>query len=425
MKILFIHPNMPGQYKHLAKVMAEDPDNEVLFLTKKRDAAIPGVTRIDYQMSRDSRQETHRYVIGFERAVLHGQEVWRVCTKLKEQGFTPDVICAHPGWGDALFIKDVYPDTPLLNFLEFYYHAFGADVYFDKNEVVDLDDLPRIRVKNATNIFNLEACDWGIAPTWWQYQQNPPEFLHKISVLHDGIDTDVAIPLSEPRKAINLPDGTVLQPTDKIVTYVCRNFEPYRGFPTVMRGIDKMTRERSDCHVLIVGNDGVSYGRAPEGKKTFKQEMIDELKPDMTRVHFIETLPYNEYLKVLQYSAVHIYFTVPFVLSWSSMEAMSAGCLLIASDTPPVREVIKDGVNGLLTDFFSHDQLAARIHEALDNQEKLKPLRQAARQTILDHYSLHKLMPLHKALITDLAHKKLPPPAAQTILEFNKKVHIA
>lgn len=417
MKILIIHPNMPGQYKHLVKLLAADPANQVVFLTKPRNITIPGVTKVEYRMSREPRQDTHRYNIGFERAIYQGQEVWRVCKKLKQEGFIPDIVCAHPGWGDALFIKDIFPNTPLLSFMEFYYHAFGADVHFDKNEPVVADDVTRIRVKNATNLLNLEACDWGVAPTYWQWVQNPKEFRSKISIIHDGIDTDVAIPAET--KGVILPNGMALTRKDEIVTYVCRNFEPYRGFPTVMRAIEILIRERPNCHVLIVGNDGVSYGRAAEGKKTYKQQMLEEVKLDYSRVHFIDTLPYEQYLKILQNSDAHIYYTVPFVLSWSATEAMSAGCLVVASDTQPVREVIKDGVNGLLADFFSPTDLAKRVSEALDNREAMKAIRKAARQTIVDNYSLHKLLPLHVELIRDLADKKFPPPAAERIQKLH------
>ncbi len=405
---------MPGQYKHLVRVLAADPANKVVFITKPKSLAIPGVTKVEYKVSRQPSAETHRYITGLEKAVCQGQEVWRVCNRLKQEGFVPDIVCAHPGWGDALFIKDIFPNTVLLNFLEFYYHAFGADVHFDKNEPVIADDVARIRVKNATNLLNLEACDWGISPTYWQYIQHPAEFRHKISVLHDGIDTDIAVPGNA--TALTLPNGTVLTRHDEVVTYVCRNFEPYRGFPTVMRAIEILTRNRPKCHVLVVGNDGVSYGRAAEGK-SYKQQMLDEVKLDFSRVHFIDTLPYEHYLKVLQHSGVHIYYTVPFVLSWSSMEAMSAGCLMVASDTAPVREVIQDGVNGLLADFFSPDHLAKRIGEVFDHPDRMQALRQAARQTILDNYSLHKLMPLHVALIKDLADKQFPPPVAKRIHE--------
>lgn len=423
MKILFIHPNMPGQYKHLVRVLADDPANEVVFATKPKKLTIPNVRKVEYKVTRDPKPEIHRYIIGFERSIFHGQEMWRVCKALKDEGFVPDIVCAHPGWGEGLFVKDIFPDTPLLSFMEFYYHAFGSDVYFDKSEPVNPDDVARIRVKNATNLLNLEACDWGVTPTWWQHKQHPKEFHHKISVIHDGIDTDIVKPLAI--KTMTLPDGTHLTEKDKVVTYVCRNFEPYRGFPTVMRGIDQLTKERPDCHVLVVGNDGVSYGKNPDGKKTYKQAMIDELKFDMSRVHFIDALPYNEYLKILQISDAHIYFTVPFVLSWSSLEAMAAGCLVIGSDTPPVTEVIKDGVNGLITDFFSPEKLCKRLHEALDNPERMKPIRAAARQTVLDKYSLKKLLPMHLALITDLANKQYPPAAAANISNFNSDMKIA
>lgn len=423
MKVLFIHPNCPGQYKHIARIMAEDPKNQVVFISKQNTSHIPNITKVEYVVGREPSYETHRYIIGFERAIFQGQEIWRVCNKLKQSGFIPDVICAHPGWGDALFLKDIYPDTPLLNFLEFYYRAFGADVYFDPSEEVDPDELTRIRVKNANNLFNLEACDWGITPTNWQKEVQPKEFQYKISVLHDGIDTTIAAPGDI--KTLALPDGTTLQKGQEIVTYVSRNFEPYRGFPIVMRGIEKIIKDRPNAHVLVVGDDGVSYGRNPEGGKTYREQVMEELDLDLSRIHFMPKLPYNDFLKVLQYSRAHIYYTVPFVLSWSMLEAMSVGCAIVGSATKPVEEVIEDGVNGLLADFFSPDDLARRVSEILDHPTQMQHIRDAARQTIIDKYALDKVIPLHIQLITELAGGGTPSKTAQEIEQFNEKVILA
>jgi glycosyltransferase involved in cell wall biosynthesis len=409
MKILFMHPNIPGQYKHLCRAFAEDPNNQVVFLCKPNTKiTIPGVTKVEYELFRQPSPYTHRYLVGTERAVLQGQETWRVCKNLKEkEGFIPDVICAHPGWGDAMFIKDIYPTAKLINFFEFYYRATGSDVGFEHPATED--DKARIRTKNIINLLSLEACDWGVSPTRWQFQQYPSDYHYKMSVIHDGIDTSIARP--NPNAKISLPDGKILKFGDPVVTYISRNFEHYRGFHTFMGAVKLLQEARPDVHVLAVGADEVSYGRpAPQGT-TYRKMVTEQLKPDMSRLHFIGTLPYNDMLKVMQVSAAHIYLTYPFVLSWSMMEAMACECLMIGSKTAPVEEVITDGENGLLTDFFSPHELANRVLYALDNQETLRPLRTKARQTIVEHYDLKKLLPKQMELITGLSHGVYPSPS--------------
>lgn len=428
MKIMFIHPNMPGQYKHLARILAEDKNNKVVFVTKEKpDVSLPNVTKVEYRQTREVAMETHRYLINFERALFQGQEVFRACQKLKQEtGFVPDVICCHPGWGDGLFLKDIYPDTPILSFLEFYYSSRGGDVgflprdYFPSvvEEEMTPDDDARIRIKNACNLFNLEICDWGITPTHWQLIQNPPMFRQKISVLHDGVDTDAVTPGLGNEK-ITLPNGKVLTAQDEVVTYVARNFEPYRGFPTAMRAFKEIQKRRPNCHIVCVGADGVSYGKQPPAGQTYRRMLLEELKPDMSRLHFIGYLPYDQMVNVMRVSSAHIYLTVPFVLSWSMMESMSAGCLLLGSNTPPVREVLEHDKNGLLVDFFNPDSIADTVDRIFNDKTRLRHLRVAARQTIIDRFDLKKLLPMHTQLIRDVAAKQTPPRAAKTIAEFN------
>ncbi len=410
MKILFIHPNMPGQYKHHCRVLAADKNNQVVFITKPKSLEIPNVHKVEYKMPRDAVATTHRYLIGTERAVLQGQEVWRVCKALKErEGFVPDVICAHPGWGDALFIKDIYPDSALLNFFEFYYQSHGSDVNFDKEySPASLDDEARVRIKNITNILSLESADWGISPTFWQKSVHPIEFQSKISVLHDGIDTEYCHP--DAQAEIVLPSGKVFRAGDKVVTYIARNFEPYRGFPTFMRAAELLLKERSDVHIIAVGADEVSYGRKLGKGNTWREEMLKTVKLDMERVHFTGVLSYAQLIKLFQISAAHIYLTYPFVLSWSMLESMASGVAMIASSTSPVLEVIEHGKNGLLVDFFSPQDLVEKICSVLDHPDGMQEMRNQARKTVQNRYDLQKLMPLHVALIGDLAEKRLPPP---------------
>lgn len=402
MKILFIHPNMPGQYRNLCRLAAADKKNTVVFLTREPKVQIPGVHKVVYQPARTAVASTHRYLLGAENAVLQGQEAYRACKKLEQdEGFRPDVVVAHPGWGDALFIKDLWPDVPLLSYFEFYYRATGADVGFDPNDQPLPDDKARIRTKNITNILNLEACDWGISPTAWQRELHPQAFHHKISELHDGIDTQACTP--NPKAEVTLPNGKTFRAGDEVVTYIARNFEPYRGLPTFMQAAERILKERPNCHIVAIGADGVSYGKQLPKGQSYRGQWMKKVNLDKERIHFVGTLDYASLVKVMQVSAAHIYLTYPFVLSWSSMEAMAAGCLMIASDTPPVREVMTDGENALLVDFFSPDDLAKKVGYALDHQEKLKPLRVNARQKILDHYDLKTLLPLHMDLIRDVA----------------------
>ncbi|MDD5168551.1 MAG: glycosyltransferase family 4 protein, partial [Syntrophales bacterium] len=363
MKILFLHRNFPAQFRHLAAVLGRDPGNRVVFITARREGEISGVRKIVYEPSRKPNRETHHYLKSLEDAVLHGQAVYRLAQKLKTEGFVPDVIYGHSGWGPTLFMKDVFPKARLLCYFEWFYYAHGSDADFDPADRLTPDDILRIRMKNAPILTDLYGCDGGLSPTNWQMQQFPPEFHKKISVLHDGIDTRYFHPdrnASLVLSALNLD----LSAAGEIVTYVSRGLEPYRGFPQFMETVSLLQKRRPRCHVVVVGEDRVAYGRQPADGKTYKQQMLDKLDLDLSRLHFTGHLPYADYRRVLQSSSAHVYLTRPFVLSWSMMEAMSAGCLIVASRTPPVMEMIEDGVNGMLVDFFSPREIADKVEEA-------------------------------------------------------------
>ncbi len=414
MNILFVHPNMPGQYKHLARHFGESGAHRVMFITKHQSAHIPGVTRVTYGNTREANEKTHRYLLPAERAVIQGQQVWRVAHKLKQDGFMPHVICAHPGWGDALFLKDLFPDVPLLNYCEFYYRAHGADVNFDPADPASEDDVVRLRIKNTNNILNLEAMDWGITPTAWQYAVHPREFQHKISVLHDGIDVSVATP--DEQASFTLPDGSRrFTRGEEVITYIARNFEPYRGFPTFMQAAELLLKARPNAHIIAVGADGVSYGKQPAKGTTYRAEWMKRVNLDTSRIHFVGTLPYAQLMTLFQISAAHIYLTYPFVLSWSLLEAMACGAPLIASRTKPVMEVIRDGENGLLADFFSPEEVAAKVIQVLEKPALSKLLSANARSSVVKYFNLADTLPMHAALIDDLARGMKHPATASRI----------
>jgi len=394
MRILFLHSNFPAQFRHLAAVLGQDPNHQVVFGTTRFEGNLPGVHKMLYQESRPVAPQTHPYVRSLEAAVLQGQAVYRMAQRLKAQGFIPDVVFGHSGWGPTLFIKDLFPQAKLCCYFEWFYHAHGSDADFDSTDPLDADAEARIRVKNAPILLDLCACDAGLSPTDWQRQQFPAEFHHKIAVRHDGVNTAFFQPKAGAK--LKLPAiGLELTAVDEVVTYTTRGMEPYRGFPQFMEAVSLIQARRPNCHVVVVGDDRVAYGKSLADGKTYKQLMLDSLVLDRDRLHFTGSLPYSQYLQVLQASSAHIYLTRPFVLSWSMLEAMAAGCLVIGSNTEPVREVITDGKNGLLVDFFSPTEIADRVDEVLDHPDRFTSMREQSRHTILQHYNLAQLLPQH------------------------------
>lgn len=394
MKILFLHPNFPAQFRHLATVLGQDPQNQIVFGTKRREGSINGVAKAIYNESRAVNPQTHHYVRTLESAVLQGQAVYRLGEQLKSQGFIPDIVYGHSGWGPTLLIKDVFPKAKLYCYFEWFYHARGSDADFDPSDPLTADDEARIRMKNAPILLDLCSCDRGLSPTKWQRQQFPPEYHSKIKVLHDGVDLNFFQP--KPNAKLILDSLNLdLSSVGEIITYVARGMEPYRGFPQFMEAVALLQKRRPNTHVIVVGENRVAYGKNLPDGKTYKDLMLETLDLDLSRLHFTGLLPYNQYLQVLQASSVHVYLTRPFVLSWSMLEAMATGCVVLGSDTPPVREMIEDGVNGLLVDFFSIEAIVDRIEEVLDSQDNMADLRVKARETIEQNYNLERLLPEH------------------------------
>lgn len=413
--ILFVHQNFPGQYKHLAPAMAQQKGNTVVALGEKKNLkqqsvqtlSQAGVKVIGYDTPQGASSSTHHYIRGLEAAVRRGQGVVRVTLELRKQGFIPDVVCAHPGWGEALYLKDIFPEAKHLYFLEFFYRARGSDVGFDPEFPNQLDDLFRVRTKNTTLLLSLDAMDWGVSPTAWQRDQHPAAFHDQISVIHDGINTKTVKP--NPEASITLKDkGLTLTAKDQVITYVARNLEPYRGFHRFMRSLPELLHRHPKAQVLILGGDEVSYGRRPPEGQTYREKYLTEVgdQIDRDRVHFLGKLPYQSYLSVLQISSAHVYLTYPFVLSWSMLEAMAAGCLVIGSATPPVQEVLKHEENGLLVDFFKPEEIVQAVTQVLEHPNRMQALRENARKMVVETFDLESVcLPQHIQLIENLLKK--------------------
>lgn len=398
MNFLFIHQNFPGQFRHVAAALARDPSHQMVGLGDGANIRVPPqpVERlrvVGYRHEEKPNPATHHYLRDHEHHIRRGQNVARACLELVRQGFHPDVVMAHPGWGEAIFLRDVFPQARLLNYCEYYYRADGGDVGFDPDFPVDMDDRLKVRVRNNTQLQSLVAGDRGLSPTRWQHSRYPSDLARRIEVIHEGIDTATVRPDDQAQLVV---DGIALRAGDPVITYVARNLEPYRGFHVFMRALPRLLARHPGARVLVVGGDDVSYGRRLPKGETYREKYLAEANAmaeaiDWSRVHFFGKLPYADYLKVLQVSAAHVYLTYPFVLSWSMLEAMATGCLLVASDTAPVTEVLKHGENGLLTPFFDHDALADRLLDVLAAPEDFRHLRDAARQTIEASYDRDRI----------------------------------
>jgi glycosyltransferase involved in cell wall biosynthesis len=350
------------------------------------------VRKIVYKPAREVTHGVHHYLRETEAGVLNAQNVARVAMSLKESGFVPDVMLAHNGWGELWYLKEVFPTTPLIGYFEFFYKLHGADVGFEPGPPLIFDSGPRIRTKNIGNLLALNAAEYGQCPTKWQKSLYPKEYQSKLHIVHEGIDTQAVAPDRNAR--FSIPNTDIeLGTSDEVVTYVARNLEPYRGFPSFMRSLPSILTSRPKAHVLIVGGDDVSYGtRLPNGT-TYRQHMLNELGDslDLSRVHFLGKVPYSSFVRILQISTVHVYLTYPFVLSWSMLESMSAGCLVVGSRTQPVEEVINDGENGLLVDIFKPDEIAECVTNALSDRSAFLGIRANARKTIVENYDLRTI----------------------------------
>lgn len=396
MKILFIHQNLPGQFKHLVPALIHQGHQiDATMLSTTTVYAPPQLTIHTYFPKRLSTPNIHPWLIDMETKTIRAEALFHKLMELKAAGYQPDLIIAHPGWGESLFVKQVWPNTKLAIYCEFFYRPEGQNTGFDPEFPNNsMEDKCRLMLKNNNNYLHFEIADAGISPTHWQRSTFPANFRNKISVIHDGIDTDLVCPNAA--AVFYLDDGTGLRQSDEVITFVNRNLEPYRGYHIFMRALPKILQAKPRAKVVIVGGDGVSYGAKPDDGKTWKQIFLDEIRPKLSpeqieRIHFVGKISYPQFISLLQISSLHVYLTYPFVLSWSLLEAMSAGCTILASDTAPLKEAIKHNETGRLFNFFDGDTLVNEAIALLDNPLERERLGKNARLFAEENYDLKRI----------------------------------
>jgi len=416
MRILFVHQNFPGQFKFLAPALVKLGHEVVaLSMNKNSEGMWQGVKIVSYKATRSSTAAVHPWVSDFETKVIRAESCFLAAIKLDQEGFRPDTIVAHHGWGESMFLKQVWPMAKLGIYCEFFYPLEGADTNFDP-EFIDHDPraLCRLSLKNLNNLMHFPVADAGISPTIWQASTFPEPFKQKISVIHDGIDTDLVCPNSDASLSLRVSEGTLIELSrnNEVITFVNRNLEPYRGYHSFMRALPELLIKRPNARVLIVGGDDVSYGARPDPAKyslsNWKDIFVQEVRPkikdeDWKRVHFLGNLSYPHFISLLQISTVHVYLTYPFVLSWSLLESMSVGCAIVASDTRPVHEAIENGKTGLLVNFFDTSAITQKICELLDQPVLRAELGKNARIFATQRYDLKNVcLPKQIAWVNDL-----------------------
>ena len=403
MRFLFVHQNFPGQFLHLLRHLVRAGGHELVFITEENGNNIPGVRRVTYRSPAALRDTTHRDAQEFEQAVQRAQTVAGVAGQLKALGFNPDIVIGHHGWGELLNMEDVWPGVPLLGYYEFYYRTTGSDVDFDPEFAMAAERFPRVRAKNAVNLLALNNPGHGQTPTVFQHGTYPAWAQPGITVLREGVNLQACIP--DPGAAARpfAMGGFTVGPHERLVTFVARDLEPYRGFHTMMRALPALLRARPDVKVILVGGDGVSYGAQLQGT-TWREHLLHQVGPhlDLSRIHFPGRVPYRGYLALLQRSDAHVYLTYPFVASWSLREAMACGCALVASDTAPVHEFVQDGVNGLLTPCLDPARLAERVLQMLEDTTLAAKLRAGARAFAEAQLRMEDHIAGYEALITRL-----------------------
>ncbi|MCF8104311.1 MAG: glycosyltransferase [Desulfohalobiaceae bacterium] len=375
--ILFIHQSFPGQFAYLAPVLAKD-GHQVVALTLNKAPEVPGVKVLPYKLDRKTVHGLPYLLQEQDSKILRAEGVAKTCKEMRDKGFFPDVVYVHPGWGEAMYVKTIWPETRLVVYGEWFYNTTGQEVDFDPEfGALDFEEKLRLKLKNNVLLQALNDADTVISPTKWQKSRFPDWVDEKIKVIHDGLHTEVLKP--NPKQTLKLQEKNLtFSRKDSVITFAARYLEPVRGFHQFMRSLPEVLNNRPEAHVLIMGKDTgdtpSGYGRTNPSGQTWRRALLDELgdRLDADRVHFLGFQSHQAYLAALQISTCHVYLTYPFVLSWSFLEAGFLGLPIVAADTAPVREF--EHLQGLyFCDFHDTEDISRKILHVLETRPALTP----------------------------------------------------
>ncbi len=388
MQILFVHPNYPAQFGPMLERLATRGDVECVFVSRIEAGQFNGVRRIQMHQRGGAREQTHYCARTFENAVWQSHAVYEACKA--DPALKPDLILGHSGFGTTAFLRELY-DCPIVNYFEYYYHPHDSDMDFRPEFPPQDIDYLRSRMRNAMILIDLDSCDAGYTPTRWQKQLFPREWDNKLDIIHDGVDLDFWQRSAGPRRI----GDELIDDDTRIVTYVARGLEAMRGFDIFVRLANRIAEQMDNVIFVVVGSDRICYGNDRRHIKTnsFREHVIRAEQPDLKRFRFLGTVPPAELQQVLSLSDLHVYLTVPFVPSWSLLNALACECVVLASDTAPVREFIRDGENGFLAGFYDLDGLLRRALQVLEKPDEYRDMGRAGRALIAQHYDVEQTWP--------------------------------
>ena len=397
MHVVFVHKNFPAQFGHVASHLIHQCGHRCTFVSETEPGRFNDIEKVQYKTRGGATGQTHYCARTFENGIWHAAGVYEALKPL-QQRLSPDLIVGHSGFGSTLFLPELFPDTPIISYFEYYYHRKGSDLDFRPDFPTSKANLLRSHARNAMIMLDLEACRAGYAPTHFQRDLLPEPYRPKVRVLHDGVPADFWRP--HPIETLTLDGLDIgnleIDPAQPVITYVSRGFETMRGFDIFMKAARLICNADPNVLVLVVGTDRVCYGGDLNyiAETSFKDHVLNQDRYDLNRIRFLGRVEPKLLAQILSRSDLHIYLTIPFVLSWSLLDAMACGCTVLASDTAPVREVIRHDDNGLLCDFFDVEALALAALEVLKNPAAYRQrLGRAARRTVEERYSTEVIMP--------------------------------
>lgn len=390
-QVVFMHQTYPAQFGPISQFLLKEYDVEISFFSEHINKPIyPGIKHFAYKPVITNHEDSPYFFSRHfeqEAASMHG-----VYNALKASKINPDVLIGHAAFGNLGLLHVDYATIPRIGFFELFYDPHGRHSENRSQYPAPKPNRIRIPLRNATQLVELEYCTKGYSPTQFQKSTYPEAYQQKLSVLFDGIDVGFYKPgevSSNSELKRTWPKGA------KLVTYVSRGLEAMRGFDIFMEVAHRVSQKSKDVHFVIAGNPKTHYGSEMIGinDPTFKEYVLKKQPYDLNRFHFLDWISESALVDLFCLSNCHFYWTVPFTLSWSLFQAMATGCLIVGSDSAPVRDAIVNGINGLLVSPYDQVMLTDSILATLSSSKKHIDLRKNARSCIVENFSFETCLP--------------------------------